>query len=115
MKINLDQYCNGDKNTEFCVRIRSPNGRIWGISKPLTTQNLLNNVSGQIPLFETTSFKKAFGALLIVKARVYERPSFTDYLRSGWQIALSVAIDFTESNLDPRDPKSLHNIDPQKN
>ena len=30
-------------------------------------------------------------------------------------MALSVAIDFTESNLDPSNPASLHNADPAKN
>ena len=34
--------------------------------------------------------------------------SFIDYLRGGMQISLSIAIDFTASNLPPTDPKSLH-------
>ena len=34
--------------------------------------------------------------------------SFIDYLRGGTQISLSIAIDFTASNLSPNDPKSLH-------
>lgn len=34
--------------------------------------------------------------------------SFIDYLRGGMQINLSIAIDFTASNLIPSDPKSLH-------
>jgi len=34
--------------------------------------------------------------------------SFIDYLRGGMQINLSIAIDFTASNLEPNDPKSLH-------
>jgi hypothetical protein len=31
-----------------------------------------------------------------------------DYLRSGWQIGLTVAIDYTASNGDPNTPSSLH-------
>ena len=34
--------------------------------------------------------------------------SFIDYLRGGMQISLSIAIDFTASNLPITDPKSLH-------
>ena len=41
-----------------------------------------------------------------------ELPSFSEYLKSGWNINLSVAIDFTASNKDPSDPESLHRIDP---
>ncbi len=37
-----------------------------------------------------------------------EKPSFIDYLRSGWQMNLHVAIDFTASNEDPVLPISLH-------
>lgn len=37
-----------------------------------------------------------------------ENPNFAEYLRSGWQMSLSVAIDFTASNGKISDPKSLH-------
>ena len=37
-----------------------------------------------------------------------ERPSFVDYLRSGWQISLTLALDFTASNGNPSDRNSLH-------
>jgi len=43
---------------------------------------------------------------------VVTRPSFVDYLRSGWQISLSVAIDFTASNGQPTQPSSLHFMGP---
>lgn len=35
-----------------------------------------------------------------------------DYLRSGWAISLSVAIDFTASNGELSSPDSLHYINP---
>lgn len=39
-----------------------------------------------------------------------------DYLRSGWQMSLAVAIDYTGSNTDPDIPDSLHwNGGPQPN
>jgi len=37
-----------------------------------------------------------------------EKPSFTDYLRSGWFINMSTAIDFTASNGEQYDVNSLH-------
>lgn len=40
--------------------------------------------------------------------QIIEKPSFVDYLRSGWNINLSVAIDFTASNGAIIKPTSLH-------
>lgn len=37
-----------------------------------------------------------------------ENPNFVEYLRSGWQMSLSVAIDFTASNGKITNPQSLH-------
>jgi len=39
-----------------------------------------------------------------------ETPTFLDYIAGGTQINLVVAIDFTESNGDPKMPDSLHYI-----
>lgn len=43
--------------------------------------------------------------------RIEERPSFFDFLKSGWKINLIVAIDFTASNGEVSTPNSLHHID----
>ena len=43
------------------------------------------------------------GLMTIDNLSVIEKPTFVDYLRSGWQINLHIAIDFTGSNGDPRD------------
>jgi hypothetical protein len=39
---------------------------------------------------------------------IFERPSFMEYLRSGWAINLSLAIDFTASNGEVSEKDSLH-------
>jgi hypothetical protein len=41
--------------------------------------------------------------------------NFLEYVFGGCDINLSVAIDFTLSNGDPREPDSLHCPDPRKN
>ena len=38
---------------------------------------------------------------------VYQKPTFVDYLRAGWAISLVAAIDYTSSNKDQSDSKSL--------
>jgi len=41
------------------------------------------------------------------------RPKFIDYITGGLELQLSVAVDFTGSNGDPRKPGTLHYIDRQ--
>jgi len=45
------------------------------------------------------------------KSSPQSAPTFVDYLSGGCQLNLSVAIDFTGSNGDPRIPGTLHHID----
>jgi len=46
------------------------------------------------------------------KSREPVRPEFVDYLSGGCQISLAVAIDFTASNGDPRQPSTPHYFHP---
>ena len=48
------------------------------------------------------------GKLHLKDFSVAENPNFVEYLRSGWQMSLSVAIDFTASNGKIEDERSLH-------
>lgn len=43
---------------------------------------------------------------------IVDRPEFVDYLSGGCQISLAVAIDFTASNGDPRQPGTPHYFHP---
>jgi hypothetical protein len=45
---------------------------------------------------------------------VSQQPGFYDYLRTGIQLNFMIAIDFTASNRDPGDPRSLHYLAPNK-
>ena len=48
------------------------------------------------------------GTIVFEGVQLIERPSFIEYLRSGWFINMSTAIDFTASNGEPSLPSSLH-------
>lgn len=52
------------------------------------------------------------GAIDVLAFSLEALPTFVDYLTGGIEINLVVGIDFTGSNGDPRDPRSLHYIDP---
>ena len=45
---------------------------------------------------------------IINNSYIYKNPSFLDYIKNGVRIKLSIGIDYTESNLDPSNPNSLH-------
>lgn len=63
----------------------------------------LNKINSEEPANGTVTFEN----LVIEK-----RPSFYDFLHSGWEINLTVAIDFTASNGPPNFPDSLHYLNP---
>lgn len=55
--------------------------------------------------------------LIFKEFKKTEQPSFAEYLKSGWFINMSLAIDYTASNGEVTDPKSLHYVnkdDPSK-
>lgn len=52
------------------------------------------------------------GTLEFTQFLIIEKPTMLEYLRSGWAISMSVAIDFTASNGEINDPSSLHYINP---
>jgi hypothetical protein len=50
------------------------------------------------------------GKFVIEAMQLQQKYNFYDFLRGGVQLNLITAIDFTGSNRDPRDPRSLHYI-----
>eukprot|EP00172_Hildenbrandia_rubra_P001958 Plantae.Rhodophyta-Hildenbrandia_rubra.ctg25912.p1 GENE.Plantae.Rhodophyta-Hildenbrandia_rubra.ctg25912~~Plantae.Rhodophyta-Hildenbrandia_rubra.ctg25912.p1 ORF type:complete len:797 (+),score=181.35 Plantae.Rhodophyta-Hildenbrandia_rubra.ctg25912:32-2422(+) len=48
------------------------------------------------------------GALIVYSCREVKEHTFLDYIAGGCRINLSVAVDFTSSNGDPRKPNTLH-------
>jgi len=89
----------------------------------VTTYNGLESVfveggSRQIPLISEkkkakkgSSYKDS-GQLIVESLRVERRFSFLDFIQGGTSLHFTVAVDFTGSNGDPRDPRSLHYNDP---
>ena len=58
---------------------------------------------------------KKKGTLSLQNLKVERQHSFLEYVFGGCEVDLSIAIDFTLSNGDPRSPDSLHFMDPRKN
>ena len=59
---------------------------------------------------ELLNENKNVGFLKFLKLEVVQIPTFLDYLKSGLQLNMITAIDFTGSNGSPKSPYSLHYI-----
>ncbi|KAF9428042.1 Copine-8 [Podila epigama] len=108
------QLCNGDPNRQLKIEVRKhkdngPEHTTIGRTPVFTLAELLNS---SLPKAFPLSPMPAGTELLIRRMIVTEPPSFLDYLAGGVQLNLVVAIDFTQSNGDPRHPQSLHYRNP---
>lgn len=61
------------------------------------------------------NISKNGGEFNLDNMEVKQQHTFLEYVFGGCEIDLSIAIDFTMSNGEPRDASSLHYFDPQKN
>ncbi|KAF9195288.1 Copine-8 [Haplosporangium sp. Z 767] len=104
------ELCNGDPNRQLKIEVmkhkgNGPEHTTIGRTQVFSFQELLNS---RMPKYFPLSPMPAGTELLIRRMAVTEPPSFLDYLAGGVPLNLVVAIDFTQSNGDPRHPQSLH-------
>lgn len=76
----------------------------------ITTAQLISEPSQTFELKDEAG--RSAGSLTFDNVKFAKKPSFVEYLRSGWFINMSVAIDFTASNGEVFEPTSLHRIHP---
>ncbi|XP_054166556.1 copine-8-like [Oppia nitens] len=113
--------CNGDYDR--AIRIQVFDDRFSGQHKLIGDcfTSLSNIVKGPGPnnVYDVINRKRSqksssyrnSGRIVLTSIAVEEEYSFLDYIRSGTQLHFAVAVDFTASNGDPRDPNSLHYFD----
>lgn len=78
----------------------------WEVGHADMTVADLSNNQHQYELKDVRN--KSAGQILFKQYKYIERPSFVEVLRSGLQLSLAVAIDFTASNGEMSNPRSLH-------
>ncbi|KAH7351773.1 hypothetical protein KP509_19G013600 [Ceratopteris richardii] len=120
IKITLQQLCNGDKDYPLkfdCLNFNG-NGRhdlIGSLQVSLNSIQKYAKESAELNLERQssgTSTNKIHGRIRFHNCNISVRPSFLDYLHSGYELSFLVAIDFTASNGIPSQRDSLHYIDP---
>lgn len=103
-KMRLTKFSNGQASCR--VKFRFMCG-IKEIGHIITTANQLMETRSH-DIKKGVNSSSGTGKIEFKEFQMVEVPSFVDYLRGGWQISLAVAIDFTASNGNPMDPRSLH-------
>ena len=111
--LRIQSLCNSDPNLPILFEVWNYNSdgnhKKYG-SIQTTLQGLQTKQQKTYTIADHENL--ASGTMDFTQFLVIEKPSMMDYLRSGWLISLSVAIDFTASNGETSDPGSLHYIDP---
>ncbi|CAG9322955.1 unnamed protein product [Blepharisma stoltei] len=112
----IHEYCNGDLHRELLLEVydyhRSGNHKFIG-SATFALYNILHRQTQELILLNPHgNSHKSHGKIIIEKFQRIKIPSFLEYIAGGLKISLNIAIDFTSSNGDPRNPNSLHYSDP---
>lgn len=120
--LRIDQITKADFNHQGlvfeCYDADTVTDEAMG-SFPLSFQQLIDADAaarnGQRVTFELRDGKgKSYGQIYLAACQIVHKPTFVEYLKGGLQINLTVAVDFTGSNGDPRSPDSLHYMNPSK-
>ena len=121
-RVPLVPLCNGDIDRPLKIEVfdHESSGEHKFMGEVNTTLRLLMQNGATTgfdilePMKKTKSGYTNSGKLKCIDARLEHHPSFTEYLRGGLEMSLMIAIDFTASNGDPRDRRSLHHLDPAR-
>jgi len=117
--IKVRALCNGDDDRDIKVDVfdwnRSGDHEIIGTFH--TNMRKLREGPGAENVYDVVNEKKRkkkgskyknSGTVTLKKSKVQLVPSFLDYIQGGTQVNFTLAIDFTGSNGNPAEPRSLH-------
>jgi hypothetical protein len=117
LQISMQRLCNGDLDRPLRIEIFDwdSDGSHDSMGCVMASVRELM-ASGGHPMNVIEEKKKSkrgyvnSGTLSALHASVKKLPSFLEYISGGLEVSLSVAIDFTGSNGDPKYPNSLHHL-----
>ena len=115
-EIPLQNLCNGD--IDLPIQITLMDNHTNHPDKPIgTAQKSIRQFMETVNTFHPVkdAKNKETGQFAFRDLTIFKKPTFLDYLRSGIQLNLITAIDFTASNRQQNDPHSLHYLSNQMN
>lgn len=117
LRYQARKICNGDINNRmrFLFYCYKENGSHKEYGEIVITLDQLIRGETEYQMHKIGDPSSSVNSSVTFKNLIIEeRPSFYDFLHSGWEINLTVAVDFTSSNGTPNFPDSLHYINPMK-
>jgi len=113
-KVESRRLCQGDMHRPILIRVWDWNRDArpdYACEVKTTLAQLIDGKQLKLKAWDHKrgAYKnKNCGELIIRKCNILKLHSFVSFLKGGLELQLMVAIDFTGSNGDPRDAKSLH-------
>jgi len=107
--VSLQTLCNHDYDQDIFLQVFYKKGhenKLIGECK--FSINLLKSGDAKELDLEDPKTKKLNGYVEFVNFSLINKVSFLEYLKGGIQLNMMVGIDFTSSNKDQKNPKSLH-------
>ena len=106
----MTQFCNNNKQLPLRISVKNEknNGthKMYG-SVNITTRGIEMLAPGE-PITLTNAKGQKTGQIAFNQFQMDMRPSLAEYLQSGWQMNVTIAVDFTLSNMEIKDQRSLH-------
>ena len=114
LRIPIRQLCNGDLSKAVRVQVLDwqrddkhiPIGYVDVNARTLLSPGWSGKLS------HPEGLRRDVGSVGVSTAVMFYEPSFAEYLAGGLRMSLSIAVDFTASNGNPKDPRSLHFASP---
>lgn len=110
INIKLGQVCNGNQNLPIKFSFYSKDIEATDTLYGEAVTTIAKVAAGERALVLMNANVKV-GTMNIDQYVLKEMPCFTEYLRSGWGVNTSFAIDFTASNGELFEAGSLHKQD----
>merc|ERR1719419_1454812 len=83
----------------------------FGVSASSKTPHVIPFINMKKKQKKGNKYKNS-GFLYIYSCKLELQPSFLDFISNGTELSFTVAVDFTASNGNPQDARSLHYINP---
>jgi len=111
-EISMQTLCNNDQHRPIIIEVSSQKGMSRKvIGECITTIHQIQKENKrEFVLTDPKSKDKKVGKIKLNYYSVLQKPTFLEYLRSGIQLNVMIAIDFTQSNGNPKSMNSLHAI-----
>lgn len=109
--MTMTEFCNNNKYlpVRFSVLSYTNQGEHHCYGQVITTTRDIEMLPAENKYLNLTDKTgKVTGQLIFKQFDMDMRPSLLEYLQNGWEMQVSIGIDFTLSNYEITDYRSLH-------